>query len=179
MSLPPVRRIVTGHTPTGEAIIDSDSQLTFYDPLSEDFRPAPPDGVGFTTIWRTDSIPAKVQGPWIDFQGARIPLSDPVGTTVRIVDFPPGPGIMHRTVSLDFGIVLSGELELVLDNGVKTRVKQHEIVVQRGTIHEWSNPGPESARMLFVLIPSEPARIDGVELEATKLPLPTTDPAAQ
>ncbi|ODH41592.1 hypothetical protein ACO22_01360 [Paracoccidioides brasiliensis] len=153
-----VRRIVTGHTPSGKAVIDSDTRLTPYDPMSPDCSPATTDKLGFTTLWRTESFPAKVDGPWMDLHGTQIPLADSIGTTIRMVDFPPGPGFMHRTLSIDFGIVLSGEIILELDNGVKTILKKDDIVVQ--------------PRMLFSMLPAEPVKIGNETLEATMIPPP-------
>ncbi|OJD19224.1 hypothetical protein AJ78_00837 [Emergomyces pasteurianus Ep9510] len=168
-----VRRIVTGHSPSGKAIIDSDTQLSPYDPLSVDCSPATADTLAFTTIWRTESFPAKTDDPWTDFNGSQIPLADPVGTTIRIVDFPPGPGFMHRTISIDFGIVLAGEIILELDNGIKATLKTNDIVVQRGTIHSWSNLTSEPVRMLFAMLPAEPVKIGNQTLEATVIPSPS------
>ncbi|PGH12968.1 hypothetical protein AJ79_03941 [Helicocarpus griseus UAMH5409] len=163
----PVRRVVTGHSPSGKAIIDSDTQLTPYDPLSQDCTPATEDKLAFTTIWRTESVPAKVQESWTELNGSQIPLAHPVGTTIRMVDFPPGPGFMHRTLSIDFGVVLSGEVTLELDDGLKTTLKTGDVVVQRGTIHGWSNSTAGPVRMLFAMLPSEPVRIGDETLEAT------------
>ena len=170
MSLPTVRRIVTGHSPSGDAIIESDKELVPYDPRTTDGSPGSADKMSFTTIWQTDAFPARTQAPWEEFNGKPMPLCDTVGTTARIVDFPPSPGIMHRTVSLDFGIVLSGEIFLVLDNGLETQMKQHGIAVQRGTIHAWHNRSNEICRMLFVLTPAEKVKIGEEELEETKIP---------
>ncbi|KGY15282.1 hypothetical protein PABG_11869 [Paracoccidioides brasiliensis Pb03] len=151
-----VRRIVTGHTPSGKAVIDSDTRLTPYDPMSPDCSPATTDKLGFTTLWRTESFPAKVDGPWMDLHGTQIPLADSIGTT--------NP---H-----DFGIVLSGEIILELDNGVKTILKKDDIVVQRSTIHSWSNSTSKPARMLFSMLPAEPVKIGSETLEATTIPPP-------
>lgn len=64
------------------------------------------------------------------------------GVVCRIVDFPPVPqdveetvNIMHRTWSVDYGVVLKGGIDLVLDDGVSTTMKEGDVVVQRGTIH--------------------------------------------
>ncbi|WEW56069.1 hypothetical protein PRK78_001504 [Emydomyces testavorans] len=170
---PPFRRIVTGHSPTGEAIIESDQQLTPYDPLSENFPPATTESpIGFTTLWQMNlsSFPINADEPCPDFNNKPVPLANPDGLTARIVNFPPGPGMMHRTLTVDFGIVLNGEMELELDNGVKTLVRQHDLVVQRGTIHAWNNPGPEPARMMFVLVASKPLKFGDKVLEPSPLP---------
>lgn len=103
----------------------------------------PPTGIipGFTNIFRTDGVPAKVQGPWTEVHGKKIGLVAADGVYSRIVDFPPTGdaddkvNIMHRTQSVDFGVVLKGSIQLVLEDGVETTVGEGEVVVQRGTNH--------------------------------------------
>ncbi|CAJ0552442.1 Ff.00g064210.m01.CDS01 [Fusarium sp. VM40] len=75
------------------------------------------------------------------------------GTVCRIVDFAPGfDCMMYRTQSLDYGIVLEGEIELVLDSGETQMMRRGDVAVQRGTMHAWRNPSTtEWARMIFVL----------------------------
>jgi quercetin dioxygenase-like cupin family protein len=87
----------------------------------------------------------------------------PGGTVLRYVDMPPGKtSPMHRTVSLDYGVVLEGEVELVLDSGEKRVMKRGDVSVQRGTIHEWKNRSEtEWARMLFILQEAKPLEFDG------------------
>lgn len=79
-----------------------------------------------------------------------------------------GPGItspMHRTVSIDYGVVMIGEVELVLDSGDKQLLKPGDICIQRATIHAWRNPSTTDwARMLYVLAPCQPLKINGKEL---------------
>lgn len=170
MFLAPVRRVVTGHSPTGHAVIESDQFLIPQDAINASFS-AVTGTMGFVNLWVTESsAPVDPQAPWTDTHGTNIPLSDNVGTTVRIVDFPHGPGIRHRTRSVDFAVVLEGELELELDNGVKTIMKKNDVAVQRGTIHAWRNVGEGTARMMFVLIPSEPVKVGDKELEETGFP---------
>lgn len=94
-------------------------------------------------------------------------------TVVRLVDFLPGaPAFMHRTVSIDFGVLVFGELELVLDSGETRTLRPGDAVVQRGTNHAWRNPHPtETARAVFVLAPSVPLVINGEQLgEHIELP---------
>jgi quercetin dioxygenase-like cupin family protein len=59
---------------------------------------------------------------------------------------------MHRTETVDYGVVLRGELTLVLDDGSETPLRQGDVVVQRGTDHAWVNPTDEPAQMVFVLV---------------------------
>jgi quercetin dioxygenase-like cupin family protein len=172
--LPPVRRIVTSHDPNGKAIIASDTTLTPIDPhILLDAPPLPassssapsPVGGGFILLYKTASFPASNTSPIPNLHGTHVPLSDSVGTTVRIVDMPPHlSSPMHRTISLDFGVVLKGEVVLELDDGVETTVKEGEVVVQRGTIHAWHNRTEEMVRVLFVLVPAEKVVLEGGEV---------------
>lgn len=77
---------------------------------------------------------------------------------------------MHRTESLDYGVVLSGSLWMTLDSGDETEMKVGEVILQRGTNHLWSNRSDVPCRILFVIVGSEKVKLeDGTELEATKM----------
>lgn len=93
-------------------------------------------------------------------------LVSPSGTVLRIVDMHPGcDSPMHRTVSLDYGIVIEGEVDLVLDSGEVRTMKRGDIAIQRGTMHAWRNNHPtEWARLAFVLQPCEPVEVGGNKL---------------
>ena len=72
---------------------------------------------------------------------------------------------MHRTQSLDFGIVVEGQVEMRLDDGSKTLLGRGDIAVQRATMHSWFNPSPESwARVVFVLQDVTPLTVGGRRL---------------
>lgn len=88
------------------------------------------------------------------------------GTVLRTVDFAPGYiSPMHRTVSCDFGVVLEGEVELVLDSGEARVMKRGDVAVQRGTNHAWRNTSEtEWARMIYVLQAAEPVKIQNKPL---------------
>jgi len=90
----------------------------------------------------------------------------PGGSVLRIVDSPPGAlSPMHRTVSLDYGIVLEGEIELILDSGEVRTMKRGDVAIQRGTMHAWRNTSStEWGRMLYVLQESKPLSVAGKEL---------------
>ncbi|KAJ5587646.1 uncharacterized protein N7459_003411 [Penicillium hispanicum] len=99
-------------------------------------------------------------------------LAIPTGTVCRIVDISPGAAsTMHRTVSLDYGVVLEGEVKLILDSGETRLLKRGDVAVQRGTSHAWKNVTPDVeengemvrawARMLFVLSPCQPVEVGG------------------
>lgn len=88
------------------------------------------------------------------------------GSALRVVDFWPGfPAIMHRTGSVDYGIVMEGEVECVLDDGEVKTLKRGDIIIQRGTNHGWRNSGTEVARICFTLLPAPPVKMQGGELE--------------
>ena len=87
------------------------------------------------------------------------------GTVVRITEFAPGsPKFMHRTETLDYAILLSGECDLELDDGAMVHLVQGDIVVQRGTMHAWVNNGTQPCVFAFVLIDAEPAEAGGQSL---------------
>lgn len=90
----------------------------------------------------------------------------PGGSVLRIVDIRPGgESPMHRTVSLDYGVVLEGEIELVLDSGETRVMRRGDVSVQRGTNHLWRNRSQtEWGRMLYVLLESKPLEIGGKTL---------------
>ena len=72
---------------------------------------------------------------------------------------------MHRTISLDFGVVLEGEIEVVLDSGETRLLKRGDLAIQRGTMHAWHNTSTtEWARMLYFLQESHPLEIAGEKL---------------
>ncbi|GAA5984496.1 hypothetical protein JCM10908_003374 [Rhodotorula pacifica] len=158
--LPPIRRVVTTHDEEGIAKVWIDGEVPNLQPPGFD------SGVSFGLAWVTDSSPADCQ---TTVDGRELPigeLSSENGSVVRYVDFPPKlVSPMHRTISLDYGFVLTGEVELVLPDESRTVCKQGDIIVQRGTDHQWVNPSEtEWARMVYVLLPSKPVIIKGEEL---------------
>ncbi len=145
--MPPVpRRIVTGHGADGRSVILSDGPV----PKSH----AIPDAV-FHEVWSTGETPAPLR-PDETADPTTRPLRtppDPGGTVIRIVDLQPhAASPMHRTESVDYGIVLQGELHLVLDDGSATRLQPGDVVVQRGTDHAWENRTDSVARIAFILV---------------------------
>jgi quercetin dioxygenase-like cupin family protein len=73
---------------------------------------------------------------------------------------------MHRSFSIDYGVVISGELELTLDGGETILLEAGDIVVQRSTNHLWRNPSEtEICRIAFILIQSEPVVVGGRVME--------------
>lgn len=151
-----VRRVVTGHDEQGKAVIKIDD--TINGKLHD-------DDAAFALVWTTDTLPANNQDD-VDGSKKEIGLASPGGSVLRIVDMFPGKSSpMHRTQTLDYGIVLEGEIELELDDGRVTTVKAGEIVIQRGTVHAWNNKTDKICRIAFILIDAEPISIGNKVLE--------------
>ena len=144
-AFPPIRRVVTGHNEFGRAIIRSDHRFPS--------EPIALGGAEFALVWTTATVPAD-NNDKTDGRERDAGLTIDQGSVVRVVDFlPGGMSPMHRTNSIDYGIILEGEIELELEDGAKTIVGPHSIIVQRGTNHKWRNPSDTvRARVVFVLI---------------------------
>jgi quercetin dioxygenase-like cupin family protein len=142
--LPPIKRVVTGHDAQGRAVFKS-----------EDVSPTkliPSGDASFLLIWTTQTVPAdnndETDGRLRD---AGLTLNQ--GSVIRIVDMLPGKeSPMHRTNSIDYGIILKGEIELELEDGAKRTVREGGIIIQRGTNHLWRNVTNEPTRIAFILI---------------------------
>lgn len=154
--LPPVQRVVTGHDENGRAVF-----------RSEDFSPTKMIASGdasFLTIWSTETVPADNND---ERDGRDLPtgLTLERGSVIRITDMLPGKeSPMHRTNSVDYGIVLEGEIELELEDGRKKSIGQGGIVVQRGTNHLWRNITDKVCRIAFILIEAPAYQHKGVAL---------------
>jgi quercetin dioxygenase-like cupin family protein len=139
------RRVVTGHDEHGRSVFAHDGEPPV-------IRTAP-DGALFYEIWATDAAPAPIAATEPDpaERSLTVPPS-PHGTKIRINEFPPGLiSPTHRTESVDYGIVLDGEVTLVLDDS-DTTLGPGDVVVQRGTSHRWENRSARPARMAFILV---------------------------
>jgi quercetin dioxygenase-like cupin family protein len=144
MSAP--RRVVTGHDASGRSVVLEDGPVR---------RSQAIPGAVFHELWNTREMPAPVQTaePHEPTDRPLVTPPAPNGTIIRIVDLEPrSRSPMHRTESIDYGIVLCGDVTLVLDDGSETRLLAGDVVVQRGTDHAWVNATDEPARMLFVLV---------------------------
>ncbi|KAM0268165.1 hypothetical protein ACHAPA_005247 [Fusarium lateritium] len=154
-SLPPLRRIITGHNDKGLAIVKYDDKVS---------ATIEPHGAAVRSLWITDSSPADLSAPG-DNANAEIGIINN-GSIFRIVDFPPrGSGHIHRTISLDYVIVQKGTILLILDDGSKTQVNEGEVVVQQGTMHGWENATDEWVHLLVILLPAKAPVIAGKELK--------------
>jgi quercetin dioxygenase-like cupin family protein len=158
--LPAVQRVVTGHDENGRAVF-----------RSEDVTPTrmiPSGDASFLLVWTTATVPAD-NNDETDGRLRDAGLTLEQGSVIRIVDMLPGKqSPMHRTNSIDYGIVLEGEIELELDDGVKKTVRQGGIIVQRGTNHLWRNTTDKVCRIAFILIEAPAYLHDGVPLPEDK-----------
>ena len=164
-----IRRVVTGHDAAAKAVVLFDGEAT-----NVKVRKAQ-GGVVSTLVWVTDEAPADVSLK-TDRATRDIGVAPPPsGSVFRIVDFPqlsPAPllsseavtkemglaghassrhPLMHRTRSVDYAIVLEGEIDMLLDDS-ETHLRAGDVLVQQATNHAWINRGSRSCRMAFVLI---------------------------
>jgi quercetin dioxygenase-like cupin family protein len=152
-----VRRVVTGHNADGKAVVTTDE-------ICRNVRSGRPNHQS-VVVWSTGDFPAD-NSTGEDGGLRTVGSVDPDGTVFRIVRYEPGVAPrQHRTESLDYAVVTSGEIELDLDDSV-IHLKAGDVLVQRGTIHNWVNRGAEPCVIAFVLIAAEPVRRAGVVLRA-------------
>src|SRR3954463_1157483 len=139
------RRIVTGHDASGKSIVVSDTPV----PKTLDIG----SGV-FHEVWITDATPAPIDATEAEPTDRPVRVPPPAnGVMVRFTEMAPGAeSPMHRTETVDVGVVVAGETWLLLDDGSETRVGPGDAVVQRGTMHAWANRSDRPVRMVFVLI---------------------------
>src|SRR5579872_5967559 len=152
-----IRRVVTGHDGSGKAIVEIDAIVEF-----GSLRP----GTQGKVMWTTESFPVDNSGHE-DTSGRATGTTLANGTVFRVVEFGPGNGPRnHRTDSIDYAIVMSGEIDMEMDGG-SLHLQAGDVLVQRGTIHNWVNRGSEPCRIAFILIDAKPVEIDGQPLNAT------------
>lgn len=160
----PSNCIVTTHSPSGKAVF-TDSVPAIPPQIS-------PNGT-VTYMYTTTQWPVSMSaGADITAHSVYIAAPPrivvPGGTAAMVVDLEPGAStVMHRTVSLDYGVVIEGEVELQLDDGEVQRVRKGDVVVQRGTMHKWTNVTPNGGwlKMFFVVQASEPVKVGGEVLK--------------
>jgi len=152
-----VRRVVTGHDSNGKAVVKIDEVVT-------DLKESRP-GAMVAPIWTTEGFPVSNDD---QDDAARRPVGTtlPGGTVLRVVEF--GPGVQarnHRTDSIDYAIVMSGEIDMEMD-GTIIHLKAGDMLVQRGTIHNWINTGSAPCVIAFALIDAKPVTAGGRTLNA-------------
>lgn len=139
-----IRRVVTGHNSDGKAVVKWDSEIE-----SITGRP----GFSHAPVWATDQLPPKLTD--------EDPVTWEIGTTIangsvfRVIEYKPGvTERWHATDSIDYAVVISGEIHMQMDEG-EVHLKAGDILVQRATIHNWVNRGTAPCIIAFVLIATE------------------------
>jgi mannose-6-phosphate isomerase-like protein (cupin superfamily) len=149
------RRVVTGHDAEGKSIILSDGP-----PPQNHAMQGEAVGADFIEIWNTsETIPTLTSLPDAEPNDRPFTIMPPSGHLLRIIDiYPPSQGghrtVMHRTKTVDYVVVIEGEITLILDDS-EVVLRQGEAVVQRGTNHAWENRSDAMARMAFFHIDAE------------------------
>ncbi len=148
---PKYRRVVTGHNAEGKARVLIDDLV----PNVSSGRP----GQGSHVVWTSTDLPVEFVEDGED-KGARdIATTIENGSVFRIVEYAPGVSPRnHRTESIDYAVVMSGEIDMGLDDGEQVHLKAGDVLVQRGTIHNWENHGSETCVIAFILISSKPLK---------------------
>jgi quercetin dioxygenase-like cupin family protein len=152
-----IRRVVTGHDGDGKAIVRIDE-------ICKNVRSGR-ERHHSCVIWSTGECPADNSG---DADGASRPIgsTDPGGSVFRIVQYEPGVAPRnHRTESIDYAVVMSGEIDMELD-GASVHLRAGDVLVQRGTVHNWVNRGTEPCTIAFALIAAHPVERSGKTLNA-------------
>jgi quercetin dioxygenase-like cupin family protein len=152
-----VRRVVTGHDAKGRAVVKIDE-------VSKNIISSRP-GQTACVVWTTESFPVNNTGD-VDEGLRKVGTTLKNGTVFRVVEFAPGVAPRnHRTDSIDYAVVVSGEIDMEFDDSV-VHLKAGDVLVQRGTIHNWVNRGTQPCVMAFILIDAKPVEVDGKVLNA-------------
>ena len=152
-----IRRVVTGHDAQGRARVAIDGLCA--NVISR--RPSHASCV----VWSTGEFPADNGDPR-DGAAREVATTDPNGTVFRIVEYRPGVAPRnHRTESIDYAVVLAGEIDMELE-GETVQLRAGDVLVQRGTVHNWVNRGAEPCVIAFVLVAARPVERDGRRLNA-------------
>ena len=152
-----VRRVITGHDANGKAIVQIDEVVS----KLKEGRP----GAMVAPIWTTEGFPVNNDGH-DDAATRPVGTTLPGGTILRVVEFSPGvQSRNHRTDSIDYAIIMSGEIDMEMD-GAMIHLKAGDVLVQRGTIHNWINRGKEACIIAFVLVSAKPVTVGGKTLAA-------------
>ena len=152
-----VRRVITGHDTNGKAVVKIDEVATHA------FTGRP--GATGINVWTTEGFPANNDGE--DDAGLRTAGTTlPNGTIFRMLEFAPGLAARnHRTDSIDYIVVMSGEIDMELDDSV-VHLKAGDVMVQRGTIHNWVNRGAAPCVLAVILIAAKSVEAGGKVLNA-------------
>jgi mannose-6-phosphate isomerase-like protein (cupin superfamily) len=151
------RRVVTGHDATGRAVVKIDE-------IPKNLVSTRPSATS-CVVWTTERFPVDNNDE--EDQGLReCGTTIDNGTVFRILELAPGVSPRnHRTDSIDYAVVMSGEVDMVLDD-TTVHLKAGDVLVQRGTIHNWVNRGTEPCVIAFVLIAAKSVTAGGGVLRA-------------
>lgn len=141
----PYRRVVTGLNAEGKSCIVVDGEI-----------PRTSRATGLA--WRTAAIPADNSGTDdIERRAYSFDLLHDGGSNFMVAEYPPGPRqtYWHATDTIDYLVVLKGEIALELETG-EVRMQAGDFIVDRGVVHSWYNPGEETAAMAIVTLPAAP-----------------------
>ena len=152
-----LRRVVTGHDATGRAVVTIDE-------IAKNQVSARP-GATACVVWTTEGFPVDNDGS-ADEGRRQTGTTLANGTVFRLLELAPGSAPRnHRTDSIDYAVVMSGEIDMELD-GSSVHLEAGDVLVQRGTIHNWVNRGTEPCVIAFVLIAANPVTAGGKVLHA-------------
>lgn len=152
-----IRRVVTGHDAQGRATV-------MIDELCKNVTSSRP-GQSAAVVWTSDKVPVDNNGDF-DASTRKVSTSEDGGTVFRVVRYEPGVSPRnHRTDSIDYAVVMAGEIDMDLD-GTIVHLKAGDLLVQRGTIHNWVNRGKEACVIAFVLVGAHPVQVGGKTLQA-------------
>ncbi|MGA7485432.1 MAG: cupin domain-containing protein, partial [Xanthobacteraceae bacterium] len=153
-----VRRVVTGHDKNGRAIVSIDE-------VAKNVGQSRP-GAHAAVIWTSEGFPVDNDGD-ADTSTRKVGTTLANGIVFRVVSF--GPGVAprnHRTDSIDYAVVISGEIDMELDDGKSVHLEAGDVLVQRGTIHNWVNKGTVPCVIAFTLVAAKPVTAGGKVLNA-------------
>jgi quercetin dioxygenase-like cupin family protein len=156
-----VRRVVTGHDADGKAVV----QINEISANEISKRP----GHAGCVIWTNAEMPAdnSADAAQQDAALAKVDTGLAGGGVFRLVEYAPGVAPRdHRTDTVDYAVVMSGEIDMNLDGG-SVHLKEGDVLVQRGTIHNWVNNGTQPCVIAFILIDAKPAQAGGKTMAAS------------
>jgi quercetin dioxygenase-like cupin family protein len=152
-----IRRIVTGHDDSGRAKVTIDE-------IAKNVVQGRP-GAHAANIWTSEGFPVDNDGN-ADASARKTGTTLENGTVFRVVSFAPGVAARnHRTDSIDYATVISGEIDMELD-GESVHLRAGDVLVQRSTIHNWVNKGTVPCVIAFALIAAKPVSAGGKTLDA-------------
>lgn len=152
-----VRRVITGHDANGKAKV-------LIDEVAKNAASGRP-GATAVNIWTTEGFPANNDGD-ADAGLRKVATTLPNGTIFRIIEFAPGLAARnHRTDSIDYIVIISGEIEMELDDSL-VKLKAGDVMVQRGTIHNWVNRGTAPCVLAVILVDAKSVEAGGKVLPA-------------